>query len=197
MICRKRVLGLVVVLATVAASAGACSRGDAAPGAAARPAPASVSGELAASEAVATPARADNLAAGSSPEPPAEVSAGEGAEAAGTGRDMPAPAGGADAALSAVVMPSCISPGDAFEVRISSEARAGFALAVAYADDQAHGAMGFGDADDAGVFVWSLVAAADVPVGPATVLIGARPEGGGPATSIKVPFSVVERVGCR
>lgn len=100
------------------------------------------------------------------------------------------------AALEVTVVPACVRPGSAFEVRMISPPRARLSMIIGYSDDQPHGAMGFGDADAQGLFVWSVVAPADVPPGQAKVLVGMQAEDGGDSGSAAVPFEVARSRGC-
>lgn len=99
-------------------------------------------------------------------------------------------------AVSAAVVPACVTPGSAFEVRMTSASHARLSMIVAYADSQPHGAMGFGDTDRAGTFSWPLVAPPDTPAGPATVLVGAQPAQGGDSASTRAPFVVASAGRC-
>jgi hypothetical protein len=188
---------VIAIVAVVAAVAGTACGGavpatspaddsSAAPIVAHAPAPVAVVqpdaavGEGAASAAVAT-------------EPPRIAAAG-----AHSPGPTPGPAASASAStssspstdqLSATVAPSCVVANQPFVVTIASTPQASLALAVSFADDQAHGLMTFADADDAGRFTWRLVAPPDAPSGPATVLIAAR-DAEGRDTGATVGFAV-------
>lgn len=99
--------------------------------------------------------------------------------------------------LAVTVVPSCVSPGELVEVHVTSGPRAGFVFAIAFADDQTHGAMGVGDADDAGAFIWRVVVAPGAPSGEARVLVAAK-DGAGSAEQAhgRAPFDVAPHGGC-
>ena len=98
--------------------------------------------------------------------------------------------------LTVSVDPACAVAGQSLTVHLSSAPRASFAMAVSFADDQAHGLMAFADADEAGRFAWTVVIPPDVPAGEATVLVGAREPAGGNDVGATAPFLVSEG-GCR
>lgn len=102
--------------------------------------------------------------------------------------------------VAATTSPTCVLVGGAVEVAIVTEPGATLGLAAMYADHDAHGAMGFGEADAGGRYVWRLVVPADAPSGQAVAVIGADrtgPDGTRRTGHVLAPFTVAEVAGCR
>lgn len=206
-----RRLATLVAVSAIALLASGCGAKPVRPGELASASPASGPASASASSLPGAAGRADGQTS-SPPSPP--VSASESATPApgevatgGTNRaSAPTPSsapGGADqaaqnspAAVEVTVVPACVRPGSTFEVRMTSQARARLSMIIGYADNQPYGAMGFGDADAQGVFVWSVVAPAEVPSGQAKVLVGVQAEDGADSGSAVEPFEVAPSGTC-
>lgn len=193
---RTRVVGIAIVAVVAAVAGTAC--GGAVP--ATSPPDASSAAPVVA-HASATVAEVRPAAAeGANAVPAVVVTEPARGAAAGADSSRPAPASASASSsfspavdpLSATVAPSCAVANQPFAVTITSTPRASLALAVSFADDQTHGLMTFAEADEAGRFTWQLVAPADVPTGPATVLVASR-DADGRDTGTTAAFSIAGR----
>lgn len=193
---RTRVVGIAIVAVVAAVAGTAC--GGAVP--ATSPPDASSAAPVVA-HASATVAEVRPAAAeGANAVPAVVVTEPARGAAAGADSSRPAPASASASwsfspavdPLSATVAPSCAVANQPFAVTITSTPRASLALAVSFADDQTHGLMTFAEADEAGRFTWQLVAPADVPTGPATVLVASR-DADGRDTGTTAAFSIAGR----
>ena len=114
--------------------------------------------------------------------------------------ETPVPGAAERLSVEASATPTCAAAGDVIEVAIRTSPGATLGLAVAYADHQAHGAMGFGEAAADGTYVWRIPVAADAPAGAARALVGAElvADGGARrAGQAHVPFTVGRVGSCR
>lgn len=76
--------------------------------------------------------------------------------------------------LRVTITPPCVTPGATLQLLVETRPHSSIAAAVAYSDNQAHGAMQVAKAASDGSWRWNVVVSPKAPQGPARALISAQ-----------------------
>jgi hypothetical protein len=159
----------MVAAASAAASTPSATAGGPAPGVAAKSA--------------ATPAAGGGQAPASAPAPPSAP------PVAAAGSPAPPPSSASSDYAVDVRMPPCVAKGDTMPVELRTEPESDYGLIIAFSDQGAYETYEVGTTDAAGFHKANFLIKAEVPTGPARLLVSVGRNGRG--RTAEFPFTVL------